>query len=207
MPQSTRFWDKIADKYSKQPVADEASYQKKLEVTRGYFKPEMELLEVGCGTGSTAIVHAPHVKHIRAVDFSQEMLAIARQKATAQNIENITFEQSSIDDLKVADQSLDMVLALSVLHLLEDKDAAIAKIYKMLKPGGLFVTSTMCLGDAMGWFKLIAPIGKLLGFFPLVKVFKVEDLIKSLTEEGFLIDYQWQPGKDKAVFIVAKKSN
>lgn len=33
---------------------------------------------------------------------------------------------------------------------------AIAKVYQMLKPGGIFVTSTMCMGDTMGWFKLIA---------------------------------------------------
>ena len=62
MATSTKFWDKIADKYSKQPIADEASYQKKLQVTQEYFKSDMEVLEFGCGTGSTAITHAPHVK-------------------------------------------------------------------------------------------------------------------------------------------------
>ncbi|AFY40126.1 Methyltransferase type 11 [[Leptolyngbya] sp. PCC 7376] len=206
MAQSTKFWDKIAAKYSKQPIEDEASYQKKLEVTRTYFQPDTEVLEIGCGTGSTALLHAPYVKHIRATDFSKEMLAIAREKAAAQNVENVTFEQSSIDDLNVAAESLGVVMGMSILHLLEDKEAAIAKVYKMLKPGGLFVTSTVCLGDTMGWFKLIAPIGKLLGFFPLVKVFKVEALVNSLTQAGFSIDYQWQPGKKKAVFIVAKKA-
>ena len=40
MTTSTKFWDKIADKYSKQPIADEAAYQKKLQVTQGYFKPD-----------------------------------------------------------------------------------------------------------------------------------------------------------------------
>ncbi|OKH18561.1 class I SAM-dependent methyltransferase [[Limnothrix rosea] IAM M-220] len=206
MSQSTKFWDKIAAKYAEQPIEDEESYQKKLEITRGYFNPEMELLEIGCGTGSTAILHAPHVKHIRAVDFSKEMLAIAQQKASEQNIQNITFEQCSVEELNVPKGSMDMVLALSILHLLEDKEAAIAKIYTMLKAGGLLVTSTMCLGDEMGWFKLIAPMGKVLGFFPLVKVFTVENLVESLTKTGFSIDYQWQPDKKKAVFIVAKKT-
>ena len=59
MNQSVKFWDKIADKYSKQPIVDEASYQKKLQITQEYFKPDMEVLEFGCGTGSTAIIHAP----------------------------------------------------------------------------------------------------------------------------------------------------
>ena len=69
MNRSTKFWDKIADKYAKQPIADEAAYQKKLQVTQGHFHSDMEVLELGCGTGSTAIIHAPHVKHIRAVDI------------------------------------------------------------------------------------------------------------------------------------------
>ncbi|MGD1857737.1 MAG: class I SAM-dependent methyltransferase [Leptolyngbyaceae cyanobacterium] len=205
MSRKAKFWDAIADKYSKQPIADEAAYQQKLQITRDYFRPDMEVLEIGCGTGSTAILHAPYVKHIRAVDFSENMIAIAREKADAQNITNVTFEQSSIDELRIPDQSLDAVLGLSILHLLEDKESTIAQVYTMLKPSGIFVTSTACLGDTMPWFKLIAPIGRLLGFFPLLKVFTKENLIGSLTQTGFTIDYQWQPGKGKAVFIVAKK--
>ena len=92
MAQSTKFWDKIADRYLKQPIADEAAYQKKLQVIREYLPPEMEVLEIGCGTGSTAILHAPYVKPIRAIDFSENMIAIAQDKATTQNINNVTFE-------------------------------------------------------------------------------------------------------------------
>ncbi len=57
----------------------------------------------------------------------------------------------------------------------------------------------------MKFFKFILPIGKLLGLMPHVSVFTVEELERSLTRAGFEIDYQWQPGKGKAVFIVAKK--
>ncbi len=207
MTTATKFWDKIAEKYSKQPISDEASYQKKLKVTQGYFKPDMQVLEFGCGTGSTAIIHAPYVKHIRAIDISANMIAIAQSKAKAQDINNVTFEQLTIEELDVEDCTYDAVLGLSILHLLENKENAIAKVYQMLNPGGVFVTSTACLGDNMAWFKIIAPIGKFLGFFPLVKVFKVQELVTSLTDAGFVIDYQWQPGKNKAVFIVAKKDD
>ena len=70
MSQTSKFWDKIAEKYAKRPIADEAAYQRKLAVTRDYFRPDMEVLEFGCGTGTTAINHAPYVKHIRATDIS-----------------------------------------------------------------------------------------------------------------------------------------
>ncbi len=205
MTTSTKFWDKIADKYSKQPIADEESYQKKLKITQEYLKRDMKLLEFGCGTGSTAIIHAPHVKHIRAIDISQNMITIAKKKAEVQNIKNITFEQLTIEELKGEDCTYDVVLGLSIVHLLEDKEKVMTKVYSLLKPGGIFVTSTTCLGDTMSWFKLIAPIGKFFGFFPLVKVFTTQHLIDSLTDVGLIIDYQWQPSKDKAIFIVAKK--
>ena len=94
MDRPAKFWDKIAEGYAKQPVADEAAYQKKVQVTREYFQPEMEVLEFGCGTGSTAIAHAPYVKHILAIDISAKMLEIARVKAAAANVGNITFERS-----------------------------------------------------------------------------------------------------------------
>ena len=180
MNQSSKFWDKIAERYSRRPVADEAAYQKKLQVTREYFRPDMEILEFGCGTGSTAIVHAPYVKNIQAIDISSKMLEIAQAKADAQQIGNINFICSTIEELNIPDESQDAVLGMSILHLLQDKEDVIAKVYKMLKPGGVFVSSTACLGDMMVLFriifKLIIPAGRLLGLMPLVKIFTSEEL-------------------------------
>lgn len=208
MSQPSKFWDKVADRYAKSPVSDEKSYQKKLQVTREYLRPDMEVLEFGCGTGSTAIAHAPFVKHIRAIDISSRMIEIAQGKADAANIENVTFERATIDEFSAPDQTFDAVLGLSILHLLENKEAVIAKVHRLLKPGGVFVSSTACLGDTMilKIFKVIGPIGKFLGLIPLVKVFTTQDLQDSLTDAGFEIDYRWQPGKGKAMFIVAKKA-
>jgi ubiquinone/menaquinone biosynthesis C-methylase UbiE len=203
---STKFWDRIAERYSKKPVADEQSYQKKLEVTRQYFRPDMEVLEFGCGTGSTAITHAPYVRHIRAIDISAKMIEIARGKAAAAKVNNVTFEQATIEEIEVPDGTLDAVLGLSILHLLEDKETAITKVYRMLKPGGVFVTSTACLADTHNYLRLILPIGTRLGLIPRVVFFTKKALEDNLTAAGFQLDYQWQPGKGKAVFIVAKKS-
>jgi hypothetical protein len=76
----------------------------------------------------------------------------------------------------------------------------------MLKPGGVFVSSTACIADVMNIFRIVVPVGRFLRLIPLVKVFTTKDLEASLTNAGFIIDYQWQPGKNKAVFIVAKKA-
>lgn len=206
MNRPAKFWDNIADRYSKKPVTDEAAYQQKLQVTRGYLRPEMEVLEIGCGTGSTAISLAPLVKHIRATDISSKMIEIAQRKADAGSVANITFECVSLEELNVADGTYDAVLGFSVLHLLENRDDSISTVYRMLKPGGLFVSSTVCLGDRMKFFKLIGPIGEFLGLMPLVRVFTRQELSDSLTRAGFAIDHQWRTDKAVSVFMVAKKA-
>ena len=205
MDRETAFWDKLADKYSRRPISDEAAYQKKLDATRKYFKPDMEVLEIGCGTGTTAIAHAPFVRHIRATDLSTRMVEIAKDKAKAAGIDNVTFEALSVDALDVPDASIDVVMAHNVLHLLEDKEQVIAGIHQMLKPGGIFVSSTACIGDMMLPLRMIIPVGRLLRLFPLVKVFSVSELKSSLEMGGFTIDYEWQPKKSAAVFIICRK--
>jgi len=205
MTNTAVFWDRAAEKYSDKPVADEVAYQKKLRLTQRYLRPDMQVLELGCGTGSTAVVHAPFVKHVRATDISSKMIGIAKSKATAANVENITFEVASTKELAVEKNSQDVVMAHSVLHLLKNTDAAVANIHSMLKRGGVFVTSTPCLGDIGGMFKYIAPVATFLRLIPLINVFTERELIESIEQAGFDVELKWQPAKDKAVFIVARK--
>lgn len=205
MSHPSKFWDKLAERYSKKPVADEEAYQQKLQVTRKYLQPDMVLLEFGCGTGSTAIAHASYVTQILATDISAKMIEIAQAKADAGEVKNVTFKQAAIDDFSADDQTFDAVMGHSILHLVEDRDAVIAKVHKMLKPGGIFISNTACLGDRMKFFKVIGPIGKFLGLMPMVKVITTRELVDSLSGAGFEIDHQWKPDKAVSVFIVAKK--
>jgi ubiquinone/menaquinone biosynthesis C-methylase UbiE len=188
MATASKFWDRLADRYARQPIADEDAYRTKLRVTQGYFRSDMEVLEFGCGTGSTAIIHAPFVRHIRAIDFSEKMLDIARAKATDAGVENISFERADIAELTAVDERYDAVLGLSILHLLEDKDAVIGKVFAMLRPGGIFVSSTTCIGDTMKFFKFFAPIGKAMGLLPQLDVMTSSELVASLSAAGFGID-------------------
>lgn len=206
---SARFWDRIAERYARKPVADEAAYQKKLQVTREYFRPDMALLEIGCGTGSTAIAHAPFVNHILATDISSKMIEIARAKVAANATANVSFECVAVEDVSAPDATFDAVLALNILHLLADWDSAIGKVARLLKPGGVFVTNTACIDDSMRWFRLVTPIaglGRALGLFPLVKVFGEADLRDSLTRHGFTIDHHRRAEKGPTVFMIAVKA-
>lgn len=205
MAEASKFWDRLSDKYAGLPITHEDDYQTKLAATRAYLRPEMRLLEFGCGTGGTAITHAPHVAHIRAIDFSERMLEKARTKAREAGIENVSFERADITTLPFPDAPYNMVLGLSILHLLDDPDAVIAKVYDMLVPGGHFVTSTACLGDTMRVMKLVAPIGRALGKLPRLNVMTHEELAAKFTRAGFEIVHRWHPARDRAVFIIGRK--
>lgn len=202
---AVRFWDRIAERYAAKPVPDEAAYQEKLRVTRTYLSKQSDVLEFGCGSGSTALVHAPLVRHILATDVSPKMIEIAQRQARDQGVENAAFRATAIEEFDAPDDSFDVVLGLSILHLLKDHRAQIAKVARVLKPGGVFVSSTACLGDTMAWFKVLGPIGHLLGLIPFVRVFTKKQLANDLINAGFIIEHSWQAGKGKAVFLVARK--
>lgn len=202
---SARFWDRIAKRYARTPIADVAAYEKKLEITRQYFDKDSNVLEFGCGTGSTAIALAPFVRRIRATDISSGMLDIARAKVAEANVNNVDFEQASIESVVVEDGSLDVVMGMSILHLVDARSAAIDRVWRMLKPGGVFVSSTACLADSHWFLRPVLPIGRVFGWLPHVAFFTRRELEASLTTAGFGVELSWQPARRKAVFVVARK--
>jgi 2-polyprenyl-3-methyl-5-hydroxy-6-metoxy-1,4-benzoquinol methylase len=203
----SKFWDRSAYKYSLSPIRNQQIYEKKLALTQQYLKPEMTVLEFGCGTGSTAIIHAPYVKHIKATDFSQNMITIARQKAADLNIQNIDFECAEITDFDEQKEQFDVVLGLNVLHLIEDKEQTLRKVFSLLKPGGVFVSSTACLQDHafLKLLKYVAPIGHFFGLLPLVKIFSKNELVELHEKVGFKKEIDWSP-EAMALFMIAKKN-
>lgn len=206
MVDAWKFWDKIADKYAIDPIPDEAVYDTKLEATRELFRPDMDVLEIGCGTGGTALKHAPVVRHIRAIDFSEAMLAKARTQASAAGITNVSFERADIVEMPAEPEHFDVVLALSVLHLLDDPDAAIRKIHAMLKPGGYFVSSTACIRSMLPGLRFIVPLGRAFGLLPVLNAMTVDQLVGKIEAGGFEIEHRWHPSRGKALFVIAKRA-
>ncbi len=189
MSYSAHFWNFIARRYAKSPVANEEVYQLKLAATRRHLKPDMHLLEFGCGTGSTALLHAPLVRHYTAIDVSCNMLKIANSKLTDTNIKNLDFKQSPIEEWTAPDEGYDVILGLSILHLLNDPDAAIEKAHRMLKPEGLLITSTVCIEGKMPVMRHILKLGHILGLLPKLVFFARRDLETRINQVGFSTEF------------------
>tara|TARA_R110002110_G_scaffold90632_4_gene235572 strand:+ start:3954 stop:4574 length:621 start_codon:yes stop_codon:yes gene_type:complete len=205
MTTDSAFWDRIAPRYARSRISDQESYDRKIAVTREHLTPDTDMLEFGCGTGSTAILHAPFARQITAIDISGRMLEIARGKTEDADIQNLSFRQDSIESFDAAGRTWDVIMGHSILHLLADRKTAIGKVHDLLKPGGRFITSTPCLSGPMSWLKPVLPVARFFGLVPAVAFFTPAELEREIIAAGFHIEHRWQPGRTKALFLIAIK--
>ncbi|MEQ8861718.1 MAG: class I SAM-dependent methyltransferase [Pseudomonadales bacterium] len=202
---SAEFWDRIAPDYSERPIADTESYARKLAATQALMRPDMTVLEFGCGTGSTALAHASYVARIDATDVSAAMIGIGREKAATAGVGNVTFRQSGVEDFAAPDGAYDMVLALNLMHLLPDRATALTKIHRLLKPGGLFVSSTVCLADRLWFLRPVIPVLQWLGKAPYVSFAKSGAVLREIEDAGFVPREHWTRGRADSLFVIAEK--
>lgn len=208
MTSSARFWDKVARRYAARPVGDPDAYHATLERAKAHLQAGQKVLEVGCGTGTTALILAPATGHLTATDGSGEMIAIAREKLSAGDPGNVAFEQAELTQADLPAGPFDAVLAFNLLHLVENLPAALQVLRGRLVPGGLLITKTVCLG---GWralllWPLIAAM-RLFGKAPHVTFLRPAELDRMVAETGFeIIETGFYPVRSASRFIVARRA-
>ena len=206
------FWSKISRKYATDPIRDMDGYLRTLERTKSHLKPEDNVLEIGCGTGSTALLIAPHVTHITATDLSPGMIEIANEKLVGESIGNVTFKVAEVLDHSSDDASYDAVLAHNLLHLLPELDSALEYISSLVKPGGLFISKTVCAPEHGGFkytliSKVAIPVMQAIGKAPFVNFITAETLERKMNDAGFdVIEKSDKIGMFTSRYIVARKS-
>ena len=211
MQDAASFWDKTARKYAKSPISDMDAYTYTLGRTRSYLSAHDKVLELGCGTGSTALELARSVDHITASDLSGNMLQVGRERAAEQGVTNVSFVQSDVLGKALGDGPYDAVMAFNLIHLLEDPKAAVRRVSGLLKPGGLFISKTVCTPGASLPFKfrlilMVLPLMQWLGKAPFVNFMDIEELEAMISAEGFeIMEAGNYPAAPPSRYIVAKK--
>ncbi|MCV2893744.1 class I SAM-dependent methyltransferase [Lentibacter sp. XHP0401] len=210
MVDSKTFWDKMAPKYAASQMRSVEDYEHTLARTLSYLTPDMRVLEMGCGTGTTALRLAPHVLAFVGTDQSSEMIRIAREKAEEAGIGNAEFRVLGAAESAQLDEGFDVVMGYNLFHLVPDVEAVIDDVYKRLKPGGLLISKTPCLADkAFGWkrflVKAILPLMKLIGKAPDVRLWRLEHVDRLIADAGF---ETVEAGNFPAIsrYIVARKT-
>jgi len=97
------------------------------------------VLDVGSGAGFD-VHHAGRqvgpAGQVIGVDMTPAMLAISRTAAGSAGLDNVAFRQGRIEQLPVADASVDVVISNGVINLCPDKEAVYREVLRVLKPGG-----------------------------------------------------------------------
>jgi ubiquinone/menaquinone biosynthesis C-methylase UbiE len=199
------FWDRIAPKYARKPVDDPDAYEEKLALAASLLRPSDRVLEIGCGTGTTALRLAPDVTHYTATDGSRAMIAIANAKLGPSVPANVSFHHADAGEL-VDGAPFDAVFAFSLLHLVEDIPAVLAAVHAQTKPGGLFLSKTVCANAAALPIRALIPALTALRIAPRVTLLSEGDLVRFLEDAGFTVERMLHLGRKRmSPIIVARK--
>ena len=211
MTADARFWDRIAPKYAESPIRDMEAYRYTLERTRSYLSDSDRVLELGCGTGTTAIALARNAAQITATDLSEGMLKVGQERAWNAAVSNVEFQCCGVQD--APEGPFDAVMAFNLLHLLPDLEAALDAIAARLPEGGLFISKTPCLGEARGswkyWMYTVAiPLMRLAGKAPsFVDFMDIRTLEAAVQRAGFdIIETGNYPADTPGRYLVARRS-
>ena len=204
-----QFWDRIARKYAQDPVADPEGYARSVRRCQALLGPTAHVLELGCGTGTTALQLAPQVASYTGSDLSAEMITIAEEKRAAAGVAALRFVVAEAGAPLPEDDRCDAVLAMNLLHLVPDLPATLAQVYAVLPPGGLFISKTACLSDMNPLIRLLLPLMRWVGKAPAtVRCFTAGELEAAVRAAGFAVvavERHASKGRDARPFIVARK--
>lgn len=183
--ETQNFWNKQAKKYDYGERQFEPVFKVVISKTKEYLSTSDVVLDFGCATGTKTLELAGATKQIHGIDISDEMIKEATKKKNESNIMNASFTQGTIFKNDFEKASFDKIISYGVIHLLDESEKVIQRIHELLKPDGVFITTTACLKDKMAFknrleFSAYLFI-KRLGISPLhlnmLKTNDVEDLI------------------------------
>jgi len=205
MNNSERFWDKTASQYDQIEMKDVQTYRQIIQRTKTSLKISDAVLDFGCGTGLIANEIAENAKEIHAMDISSNMITIADKKAKERNIANINYAHTTIFDERYKKGSFDVILAFHVLHLLEDERIVLQRMNELLKPGGLLISATPCVGEKIVQRYLLYVAGRA-GLVPKIRSFKLRDLVDAIEKGNFsIVESDCLKESTQEYFIVARK--
>lgn len=201
------FWNFRAQTYDDAigHMYDDA-YRRTADNSLKYLNRDSRVLEFACGTGIVTAAVAPHVDSIHAIDISDEMVVRAKVKMESLGHENVEVTQTDLFDPSLPESSFDAVMAFNVLLYVDNFEEVMARIRKLLKPGGIFLSATDCLGGNFSKAAIQKFWRSRTGKMPYVGFFSQKGLAKKIAEGGFeVLETENLFPSPPNLFVAAKK--
>jgi ubiquinone/menaquinone biosynthesis C-methylase UbiE len=135
-------WKKQAEKYGISPVAswkDELMIDIEINLINKFLNKNMDVLDVGCANGFSALKQANFVRSITGIDNCQKMIEGAKEALFISNKQNVAFDVGDIRDIRFEDNTFDVVYTTRVLINLPNwrhQKKAIGELLRVCKTGG-----------------------------------------------------------------------
>lgn len=97
------------------------------------------VLDLGSGGGIDVLMSSKYVGKsgkIYGLDMTDEMLALANKNKEKMGVKNVEFIKGYIENIPLADNSIDVIISNCVINLSEDKKKALSEAYRVMKDGG-----------------------------------------------------------------------
>jgi len=207
MDKSEKFWDRAAKDFTDHEQQTQLSENKDFITTLKYLNENDTVLDYGCATGIISNAIADKVKEIHAIDISSRMIEIAKRKADERYITNIKYAQATIYDERYQKEAFSAILAFRILHMLENPHLIVRRINELLKPGGVFISVTACMGNKMAFLSILVFLASKMRILPQhINMFKLPELQGIISSEGFhIVEYERMDDNIPHYCIVARK--
>lgn len=142
MSSNITYWNNDAAGYDKRAKKSAKAYQMIIKLLKNEVSPEMSVLDIGTGTGEIPINISGNVKYIDAVDFSSEMIQVAKNKMEEKGIKNISFLIQNSNQMSYKDNSFDIILMTNLLHVVPNPENVIDEAKRLIKKDGKIIISS-----------------------------------------------------------------
>ena len=139
-------------------VAERISQAGELVIERSRLEPGMDVLDVACGTGNATIPAARAGARVTGLDFSPELLAIARERGSDGMVE-VEWVEGDAQELPFEDASFDQVISVFGHMFAPDHRRTAAEMLRVCRPGGTIATACWTPEGSIGrMFRTIAEL-------------------------------------------------
>ncbi|MFK7803409.1 MAG: class I SAM-dependent methyltransferase [Anaerolineae bacterium] len=206
MRQTDNFWDSRAESYDdKIKKGDE--YSKTLFEIKRHLKSSDVVLDFGCASGEFSLDIAADITYLHGIDTSGRMIDLAKKKLQGRRHQNASFSHADLFDESIEKYRYSAVVALNVLHLVDDLPAILDRLTDLLPPGGLLISTTPCLGERRKLLRATINIMSKVGVAPTVSDLTTAGLKQMITESQFeLVETAIHNEAFSELWLVARKT-
>lgn len=187
MNEPERFWNRVSRGSARSAKELGGSSRKIIDVARRYLTSESTVLDFGCGPGDLTLEIARYSASIHGIDTSSGMIKAALEKARQSRRANASFSHDKGRETDLPANAFTVATAFNVLLYVDDVSAVSRRIASGLRPDGVFLSSTACLGEGKAMLRLTASLLVKLRLMPRAAFFEKSELEALIANGGFEI--------------------